>query len=537
MAFNGYVQVPPDSTGKKIGHVAILELDYSGGTVDFVVGNVVTGVSSGASGIVEKITGTTTTGEIYLALRPESPIAFTNGENLQVSSVTYAQASGVGSSWYNPIVTIVDHENPYNGVNVTNEGALVITPAGGSFGFDAFGGLSVSQQSYLGLYHFNYGVDWGQLMIETGSVGGTLPTGSNYPGIILSCPTTSGSISRIKSHLYHPYNAGTAQKWIGSIIVGDTGKTNVVRRWGMFDESDGLFFELSGSAIATVVRSSATGTVVDTKISQSAWNVDRADGSGGDTNISDAHLDVSKGAVYFFDFQWLGVGRVRFGMIWNGVPVVLHQVTNNANLTLPYMGKSNLPCRIEQINYGTAGSTSELRSFSMAVTAATPDATPVIDSNRGQTIEYTKTIDWTGSFRPLFSLRPKQTLLGKDNRSISIPKRLQLYSSAAPIVFQIQKWPVLTGDTWTAPANAYGALEGDTAATTASFGTPVMTDMVKTNDVHYHDFDTSWNRGFKIHRKADITDGSCPWTVMGKLLNDTIPSSSVTLLFDWNEIL
>jgi hypothetical protein len=202
------------------------------------------------------------------------------------------------------------------------------------------------------------------------------------------------------------------------------------------------------------------------------------------------------------------------------------------------MGQSNLPCCVEQINYDTAASTSELRTFSMAVIAAI-NKDPVVDTSRGQTMELTKTVDWTGSFRPLFSLRPKETFLGKENRGIAIPSELKVYSENSPIVFQVYKWPVLTGDTWTVPTATYGGLlEGDVGATTSSFGTVMLTDIIKANDVHYHHFEHEWNASYKIHRKAQITDDNCAWTVMGKLLNNNVATSSnVTLIFDWHEIL
>ena len=163
MAFNGYVQVPPDSTGKKISHVVLVDLDYDNGTIPFEVGDVVTGATSGANGSIVKIVGSTSSGAIYLSMDYESGIAFTIGENLQVLSVTYALAASVGLPLYTPTVSIVDHENPLKGANVTGQGALVISPAEGEFGFDAFGQLKVSQERFVGLYNYEYGIkeyDW-----------------------------------------------------------------------------------------------------------------------------------------------------------------------------------------------------------------------------------------------------------------------------------------------------------------------------------------------------------------------------------------
>jgi len=66
-------------------------LSYESGTIDFAVGDTVTGASSGATGIVTEVTeGDTTSGRIHL--RARNAIAYSDGENLQVSAVTRAAA-------------------------------------------------------------------------------------------------------------------------------------------------------------------------------------------------------------------------------------------------------------------------------------------------------------------------------------------------------------------------------------------------------------------------------------------------------------
>jgi len=543
MAFNGYIQVPPDSTGKKVGHVTIIEVDYTGGTIDFVIGDTVTGATSGLTGTVIKVDGTTAAGEVYLALTGESPIATTNGENLRVEGVTYAQASGTGAPWYNPTVTIVDHENAFRGVNVTSDGEMLMSPAEGPFGFDSFGNLSVSQENYLGLYHYEYGIDYGLMNPQTSSLGlgetilpPSIVNNLAWSGIQMTNPATSGSVTRLESHLYHPYNAGTGMKWIGSINFGDAGTNGVVRRWGYFDNEDGIFFELSQSIINVVVRSSVSGVVTENRIPQSQWNVDRVNGQGGDFNISELDLDVSKGRVYFMDLQWLGVGRVRWGIIGRGKKVVCHQIFHGGTVSYPYMRTAVLPVRIEQVNYGTAGGPVVMRNYSMAVIAASRGS-PFSEQVVGQTQELTKTVDWTGSFRPLFSVRSKQLFQGRENRAIAIPTELQVYSEGAPVVIQVHKWARLTGDTWTVPTSSYNTLMGDSGATTASFGVVQYSAIIPPNQMLNKVFPLEWNDAWKIHRKENIADDQCAFTVMGKLLNTrTAPSSSVSITLNWKEI-
>jgi len=542
MANNGYVQVPPDSTGKKVSHVILLELDYNTGTIDFVVGETVTGASSGANGSIVKVVGNTTSGELYVALDYESPLAFTVGENLQVNSVTYAKAATVGTNVYKPTVSIVDHENSFRGANVTEYGELIVSPSEGPFGLDANGDLSVTQNTYLGLYQFEYGIDTNIIHPQTSSLGlgETIlaPTPVDdlaWSGIIFTNPVTSGSITRVESNLYHPYTVGTGHKWIGTLNCGDTGTAGVVRRWGYFDNEDGLFFELSGSILNAVVRSSVSGVVTETKVPQSSWNTDRVNGAGGDLNISEITLDVSKGRAYFIEYVW-PVGRVRWGIIAAGRKTICHQIYFGGAGSYPYMRSAVLPSRIEQINYALAGSPTVLRNYSSAVIYSSRDKPPTVQ-NVGQTSDLTLNVDWTGSFRPLFSVKSKPLFRSKENRAIALPIDLQVYSTSNPIVIQIHKWPTLTGDTWTVPTSSNNSLMGDYTATTASNGRVILTNIVPANTVWSKNFDTNWDSAWKIHRKESIADEQCAYTLMGKLLNTTVaPSSSVTVALNWNEV-
>jgi hypothetical protein len=535
MAYNGYVRVPPDSTGKAINHTATIAVAYNNGTLPFAVDDYIICGTSQLKGTVIRVDGTLTNGALHVALYTHSPLAAIIGENITVSGVVYATiaSTGVDNVFYSPVAQIVDRRDPSLGTSVTSAGELLTTWGAGSPSLDSFGGLEVSQRSYLGLYKFDYGVDFG-LLEPTLTLGAYYQTSADFGGVTLISPTTSGSVSRIQSHIYHPYNAGTAQSWIGSVVVGDTGKTNVIRRWGYFDDANGLFFELSGSTVSVVVRCSSTGTLVEEKISQNNWNKDRADGSGDDLNLSRAALDISKGTVYGIDFQWLGVGRVRFSIIWNGTPVIVHEFTHNAELTLPYMGYGTLPARFEQINIDTSPSISQMSCFSMAVQVGSR-SNPPSEQQVGQTTDLTALVNNTSSFRPYMSVRSKQTYQGKPNRVIAAPISLQVYAHTAPVVIQLRKWPVLGGDTWTVPTQSFSSLEGDYTATGSTFpGAIVLTHIIGPGENFLKEFPIGWTEAWKISRKADITDPACAFSLFAKQLG-TSPSS-MSVCVNWNEI-
>lgn len=135
-------------------------------------------------------------------------------------------------------------------------------------------------------------------------------------------------------------------------------ETNVTKRIGYFSSSsvspytaslDGLFIE-SGTNVSINIYK--TGTLTE-QTNQSNWNLDRLDGNG----KSGINIDWSKNIIFVVDFEWLGVGRVRWGVVVNGLIVYFHE-SNHANLTTGvYMSSPNQPLRWEIRQTGAGSGT------------------------------------------------------------------------------------------------------------------------------------------------------------------------------------
>ena len=126
---------------------------------------------------------------------------------------------------------------------------------------------------------------------------------------------------------------------------------------GLFDDENGIFFERDATGTLNfVIRSFVTGSAVDTVIPQSSWSVDRLDGSGGDNNPSGYDIaNATNCLIFFADYQWLGVGSVRFGFEIDGIPYVAHQQDHANQIASVYMTNPHLPIRWEVENDGTGG--------------------------------------------------------------------------------------------------------------------------------------------------------------------------------------
>jgi len=445
------IRVPPDSTGKRVHVQHNIELVYSSGTIDFKVGDVVVGQSSGASGVVAQVEGTTSAGDLYLAHVDSTPETFTVSENLQVATVTYAVADSQ-TDFYTQYTVNVGQNNPFNGQYVDNQGAAYMRFAEGAPQFDAFGKMQVSNATVLGEYINTYERDdknWWYEEIEGGSpVTGNVSV-EHIPsnqGTLFKVGSVSGDKAAATTHLYHKYQLGTSQLIEFTMICGDVGKTNLRRMWGYGDAQDGLFFRLEGTAFQVYMRSSTVG---DHIIEQADFNFDRLDGTG----LAGITLDVTKDNIYWIDFQWLGAGRVRFGVIIDGVRIVVHEMYHANKYAQPYIRTGSLPVHYEMSNLDTTISGSEMKVWCSVVKTEgswEPDVREHFHHIRAnEKVDgglYKKRIFNWHPGRSLFSVRSKLTVNGLTNRTVAIPTHIAFSNEGnSPLYIQARRGAQLLG--------------------------------------------------------------------------------------------
>lgn len=217
---------------------------------------------------------------------------------------------------------------------------------------DAFSRLRVSEP--YNLFNSALVADSGRTLFESFTSGGTLTYNSDKSEVQFSVSANGHRVLR-QQHGYNFYQAGKSQLSILTGVFG-TPTSGVVKRIGYYNDDDGLFFQLSGTTFGVNLRTSTSGSVVDTFIPQSEWNIDTLD-SGSTLNPSGKHLDVTKTNIYLIQFQWLGVGRVIFGLDIDGVIQPVHEFLNANNKTEVYMSSGSLPVSYELISEGGSDST------------------------------------------------------------------------------------------------------------------------------------------------------------------------------------
>lgn len=87
----------------------------------------------------------------------------------------------------------------------------------------------------------------------------------------------------------------------------------------------------------------------DLRVPQSAWNLDRCDGTG----PTGFNLDVTKMQMIYMDYTWYGAGFIRWGFRGvDGNVFYCHKMANSNVNNLAYMRSGNLPARYEGANVG-----------------------------------------------------------------------------------------------------------------------------------------------------------------------------------------
>ena len=410
-----FVQVPPQSTGKKILTTERRELYFDNQTQNFEIGMVVTGAVSGASGTVSAIVNegfAPSAGKIFLK---NFTGTFVNNENLQVLGSTFAIADLTTSPEQDvdlQSVVISDPNNPDYKQAIDRFGATVNTFSDGSPVFGPFGTLTVGEPQVIKFYRFamdNDNPEWRDSAVG----GGIVSWDSDRTASTLTNGTMSGDLAQRTTNYYHPYVPGVGRNVEFTAQFGDNGKSGLRRRMGYYDDENGFFFEQDSAGLYVVVRSSSSGTTVDTRVLQSDWNLDQADGTD---NIG-FNLDVTKANMYYIDLQWHGAGRVKFGCYEpDGERIPLHIFRfGNISTEYPYTQTATLPMRFEQENVGSTVSTSEMR-WTSAVVRHSSKVT--INGDKFTESSSLKEVRDSDGEKPILSFRPSRTFNGVTNRGI-----------------------------------------------------------------------------------------------------------------------
>lgn len=287
-------------------------------------------------------------------------------------------------------------------------------------------------------------VDRDQTLLWSSAVGGggTVSYVFDFSAVQLQLPAGAPGASAVRqTKQYVSYQPGKSQLVDATFQMNAT-VAGLLQRVGYFDTSDGLFFENNGNAasnqeLAFVVRTSTSGSPVDTRYPRAAWNLDKLDGSG----PSGLTLNPLAAQLLVIDFIWLGLGDVRFGFYIDGQVVYCLSVPA-ANISgLVFMRRPSLPVRYEISCTAPLALPATLNQICCSIASEggvqNPGMVRSIFRNVGTSIA-------TAAFEPVLSIRlnPGVTTI----RSTLFPEQLSIgTSSTSSLLWAIVLNPVVAG--------------------------------------------------------------------------------------------
>jgi len=338
------------------------------------------------------------------------------------------------------IMHIASGTSASNILSVDTRGAAQVRFTEGASLLTSYGSLKTEQERVIGAYEASIDSYDDLFSIQLAS-GGTSTYDPVKSSTVLATNTTTGSKVTRTTNRYHYYLPGSSNLVKIGVACGDVGKTNNKRRWGAFDDNDGIFFELDGTDLRVVSRSSTSGIVTETPIPRAVWD-DELDGTG----VSGLVLDVTKVNNYWADFSFSGAGRVRFGVYHpDGTRIIAYTIQAANSNAYPAIRSATLPLRTENLNTGPTGSSSELREVLMTVSteANTGDYT----FWRSSDMEVYGVDTTTGTH--LISMQSINTINGKHNSVQAYPETLSVIVSGGDVAITLWQTTLLTGASWT----------------------------------------------------------------------------------------
>lgn len=264
-----------------------------------------------------------------------------------------------------------------------------------------------------------------EFWVTTENTNGTIGYNSNSTQRTISISSGATDQLGIQTKQSFVYLSGNVHRFT-SAIYHDL-QTNCSVDWGIFDSENGAFFRLtktvSGFNFYCGRRSKATGSVVDTLVLQSNFNIDKMDGTG----PSGITLDFSKIQMLHIEFSWYGGGGIIYGVEIDRKIIYFHWESAGNHLPEPIFGQPDLPVRyhIHNSQATTGTSTVYIGGIFVGVDGSFEARKGKARSLVNEQISVTQ-----GNTFVLCSIRPRINFKGQINRGYIKLNEIFLYGTA-----------------------------------------------------------------------------------------------------------
>jgi hypothetical protein len=250
----------------------------------------------------------------------------------------------------------------------------------------------------------------------------------------------------------------------------DTPQVGIRRRFGLFDDNNGVFVEDNGGTYSYVIRSSVTGITTETRVYRDDWNGEKFDGNGW-TGVT---ADPTKQQMISINYEWYGAGIVQFAWLMKNETVTSHTFENSNTNDRVWCSTPFLPIRVEIENItGVAGTHYLYQGSNSLLQEGEPEKLgtllSIANSITGTTMSSSNT------FYPIISIRLKSDELS----AVMLLRSLQAATNDNTNVYwRLFENATLTGGTWVDHPDENSFMQYNTTATELSGGTTLLNGFV-----------------------------------------------------------
>jgi len=389
---------------------------------------------------------------------------------------------------------------------------------------DAFGRVRVSNP--LTLFDSSHRYHDNGLWSTSTASGGTTTFDASAGLINLAVTTASGSSVIRETTKCFSYQPGKSLL-VMSTFTFNPAKTNLRQRVGYYGATNGMYVELNNTTLSFVERSSSTGSLVETRVAQSDWNIDPLNGTG----PSNLTLDLTKAQILWMDIEWLGLGTVRMGFVINGKFIHCHSFHHANIITSTYITTASLPLRYEITNTAATASASTLKQVCSTVLSEGGYELRGLQQAIGTTITTPYVLTTAGTYYPIISLRLKSTTLD----AIVILTALSVMAATANANYN---WRVIaaattTGGTWTS-AGSESSVEYNLTGTATTGGRILAQGYFSSTNQSTASVDILKEALFKFQLERDGLSAT-PYELT-LAVTASVSTSNVHASMDWEEI-
>lgn len=322
--------------------------------------------------------------------------------------------------------------------------------------------ISAFQTVFFNTFQYGKETDvWDERIVGVG----TATHSELISNIVMQVGSTAGSKVIRQTKQVMRYIPGRAATLTFAIRL-EAPQVGIRRRFGLFDEYNGAYFEDDGGTYSYVIRSRASGITTETRVTRENWNGEKFDGNG----YTGVIADVTKQQMISIKYEWYGAGLVQFSWLMKNETIISHSFDNSN--TNPYVWCSTpfLPIRLEIENItGVAGTHYMYQGSNSLIQEGEPEKLGTLMSISNSITGTTMAL--ANTFYPIVSIRLKSTQLS----AVMLLRSLQAVSNDNTNVYwRLYENVTLTGGSWVDHPDPNSFTQYNITATAFTGGTDIL---------------------------------------------------------------